>query len=278
MKCSLLLFASMLLLVTISSCQYDKIMTHVVEVGGAFVTHDRKVISTGFGSAFVARYKGQHFLVTNYHIMTDRFAPDTTQSEDKPLIEPNTMLVLFRDAKNSRINNPIIIKKGDTRLYYSIPADPITRQTMDIAVISLNKMPENAVDPSIDFDAIDTTWKIEGNTPLLVCGFKFDSSFSLVDPISDTVYSVPGRSFDYNFPFVFAPKKIEIHGDSGSPVYALIKGQKKLVGMVAMSMVAPLSLQPSFMAGLDPNITIHVFVGLRIIRESLQACYDRSYP
>lgn len=245
---------------------------------GYYLKHEDQYAHPNAGSAFLAKYNKHLFIVTNYHVMANRYACDTT-GFDKGYGEiPTVMEIKFRDTKGEIIEKSLNIMDGSKRLFFSFPASQADNSVIDIAIMPVDELPNGTVNTLIDFDAVDTTWSIPAKSKLLLCGFKGDENLELTEPTSDTVTSFDDRVFTYNDRWIYALMNFSISGDSGSPVYCLIGGKPKLVGIVSQSMKNNIPLPYKVVQNAKSVRPFHAFEGLKALVGGIREADAQFFP
>lgn len=282
MKSKRILLIIFFIYLIVSSFSYSapNICYNTVELGLCYVRPNGEnltkddIQSANVGSGFIAKYKGNFYLISNYHVMVNRHSYDTTVYDQGWSQIPNTVIVFYRNKDNERITQVLNLIKGNKRLFFSYPANRKTRSTRDLAILPIPAIPKNAINKYVNFDNIDTNWIIKKGSQLMICGYKGDVNLSLPEPILDSVHSVQDKIFNYNDQWIYAIKKFSISGDSGSPVYCFFNGKPVLVGMGSLSTNSSLRLDQEFFKGRDPMVAIHIFEGLKTIVNGLKIAHE----
>ena len=193
--------------------------------------------SVSGASGFIALYKGQYYLVTNYHVLTNKEASDTTMFKDNRNWTPNEVHVYFHTkngASNRRKIFAILNPNTSERKFFTFPATPgkTAYNTIDIAVLPITIPEKDILISAIDISNLNQRWEIKPKTHLYIYGFPGRNTNRKYPDVT-TLTSTSDRSYNYTDRNIIATANADLEGASGSPAYIGEGRQKEFVGIQA---------------------------------------------
>jgi hypothetical protein len=200
---------------TLSEAAYKRKTAKVTTYQGS------KLISNGSG--FVMKQDDGYYLVTNYHILTNLKAEDTSVYDAAAhRTSPTTMVVSFYNKTLNKIeSNPYPLIKDKKRIFYS-PAAGTSKTTTDLAFYKLKNISQNVKIDTIDLHQTDNEYKIDEKSKLFIYGAS-----QLVKIDYETTLSLFGE--------ITGKETHPLTGVAGAPVYAFTTGKKSFVGIASAS-------------------------------------------
>lgn len=218
-----------------------------VQIGANYYKAPKKIVPGDFGTGFFVKKKNHYYLVTAYHILTERSSQDTSILFYP--ITPNLIAVRFHSKKGDStvVGVFFLFNRLGRRKFYSVPYKN-GKSVLDVAILPIDSIPSGAIIDPIDLASIDTTFAINSFSELYVCGYREEVEFRAILPTIDTVKSLPPNVFNYNDSLILATsfKNITLHGSSGGPVYTDINGRPQIVGICSREMPAKEHTLPTF--------------------------------
>jgi hypothetical protein len=176
--------------------------------------HGNKLI--GSGSGFIIKQDNGYYLITNYHMLTNLKAQDTTTFDAAAHhVSPTTMIVSF-NGKIPAKTYPLV--KNKARIFYS-PAAGDSKTTTDLAFYKLKGISQNVKLDTIDLRQTNSEYTIDKKSKLFIYGA------SLVKIDYETTLSLFGQ--------IIGKEKHPLTGVSGAPVFAFTNGKKSFVGIAS---------------------------------------------
>lgn len=199
---------------------FSQIITKKESVQSLYIEVYRDNIKLGSATAFIIKSKTQNYLVTNYHVVTNRNPINKAWLDPKDTISPNRIAIVH-NAKKLGENlikwEPLLDKKGNP-LWHE---DKINNEMVDVIELPLRDTTNITIYPVPYKSPLDTVLLARPTDRVFILGFPLGLRSSPVLPIwkSGLIASEPDIDQE-NKPIIWIDA-ITYPGMSGSPVYLI---------------------------------------------------------
>jgi Trypsin-like peptidase domain len=212
------------LLLSLSLCCYNssaQLISRIESVQSLYIEIYRDTVRLGNATGFVIRSKTRNYLVTNYHVVTNKKPTDMTWLNPRVPVSPNRIGIVHNGKKLGefivKFEN-LITPSGDTLYKHST----IGNEMVDVVEVPLVDTSDIAVYP-VNYNNTTDSIVVAPLDRVYIPGFPlgYRSSGSL--PIWKSAFIASEPDFDQeNKPIVWLDD-VPFPGMSGSPVYLITK-------------------------------------------------------
>jgi hypothetical protein len=208
-------------------------ISKVETVQSIYVETFKNKLKIGSGTGFIIKPKSQSYLVTNWHVVTNKNPQTKTWIDTLSKVSPNIVKIFYNDKKLGQITpkEELLLDSKDRRYYFEFP---LGTEMVDVIALPLKDTIGNIQIFPVDYKTTTDWIRLSPTQTVFVVGFPFGASHNGF-PIwkSGFISSEPQIDID-NRPIIYVDLE-GIPGMSGSPVYYISKSVTSNTGKVFTS-------------------------------------------
>lgn len=198
---------------------FAQVISRIESVQSVYVEIYKDNIKLGSATGFIIKSKSRNYLVTNYHVVTNKNPIDNSWLDPKIPISPNRIAIL----QNGKILGNHVVKfenlydsKGDTVWYHN----QIVNENVDVIELPLTDTSDITIYP-VNYNNTTDSLVVSPTDRVFIPGFPLGIKSSSGFPIWKSGFLASEPDLDQeNKPIVWIDD-IPFPGMSGSPVYLI---------------------------------------------------------